>query len=40
MKQATQVMHKMLKSKDRGKFCAIAVLTLILGVLMYIVFAT
>ena len=40
MRQAMGVMNKMLKSKDRGKFCAILVLTLVLGVLMYIVFAT
>jgi len=36
---ATAVMKKMLKNKDRGKFCAIIVLTLALVVLLYAVIA-
>ena len=38
MKQAQQVMTKMLKSKDGGKLCMILFLTLVLGVLFYLVF--
>ena len=35
MRQAMGVMNKMLKSKDRGKFCAILVLTLVLGTMIH-----
>jgi len=38
MKQAQQVMTKMLKSRDGGKLCCILLLTLTLGCLMYAVF--
>ena len=37
MAQATDAMKKMLKKKDRGKFCAILFLTIVLIVLMYAV---
>lgn len=39
MHQATAVMKKMLKQKDRGKFCAILVLSLVLILLLYAVVA-
>ena len=39
MAQATAAMKKMLKKKDRGKLCAICVLSLTLIVLMYAVVA-
>lgn len=39
MNAALTVMNKMLKSKDRGKFCAIIVLTLVLFVLIFLVFS-
>jgi len=39
MTQATAVMKKMLKQKDRGKFCAILVLSLVLILLLYAVVA-
>ena len=39
MSHATAVMKKMLKNKDRGKLCAIVVLTIVLILLMYAVIA-
>lgn len=39
MTAATAVMKKMLKQKDRGKLCAIVVLTLVLILLLYAVIA-
>lgn len=39
MTTATAVMKKMLKNKDRGKLCAILVLTIVLILLMYAVIA-
>mmetsp|Transcript_8560 Transcript_8560/g.14445 ORF Transcript_8560/g.14445 Transcript_8560/m.14445 type:complete len:256 (-) Transcript_8560:355-1122(-) len=39
MAAALNVMQKMLKSKDRGKFCAIIVLTILLAVLLVLVFS-
>ena len=39
MKAATEVMKKMLKNKDRGKLCAILVLTLVFILLAYAVLA-
>jgi len=39
MSAATNTMKKMLKRKDRGKLCAILVLTIVLIILMYAVFA-
>lgn len=38
MTAATAVMKKMLKKKDRGKLCAIFVLTIVLIILVYFVF--
>ena len=40
MAQATAVMNKMLKSKDGGKFCFIIFLTIVLGVLLFLIFGT
>ena len=39
MHAAVAVMNKMMKNKDRGKFCAIIVLTLILFLLIFLVFS-
>ena len=39
MKQAEDIMKKMLKQKDRGKFCAIFVLSIVLILLLYAVVA-
>lgn len=39
MTQATNTMKKMLAKKDRGKLCAILVLTLVLILLAYAVLA-
>jgi len=39
MTAATATMKKMLKKNDRGKFCAILVLSLVLILLLYAVFA-
>jgi hypothetical protein len=39
MKQAEDIMKKMLKQKDRGKFCAIFVLSVVLILLLYAVVA-
>ena len=39
MHHATAVMKKMLKQKDRGKYCAILVLSLVLVLLFYAVVA-
>ena len=39
MSQATEAMKKMMKRKDRGKLCAILVLSLVLILLMYAVIA-
>ena len=39
MNAALGVMNKMLKSKDRGKFCTIIVLTIVLFVLIFLVFS-
>lgn len=39
MRHAIVVMQRMLKQKDRGKFCAIAVLTVVLVILSMLVFS-
>mmetsp|Transcript_676 Transcript_676/g.2335 ORF Transcript_676/g.2335 Transcript_676/m.2335 type:complete len:81 (+) Transcript_676:532-774(+) len=39
MRSAMVVMKKMLKNKDRGKFCAIFVLTIVLIILTMAVFS-
>jgi len=39
MRSAMVVMKKMLKSKDRGKFCAILVLSIVLILLTMAVFS-
>ncbi|KAL1520273.1 hypothetical protein AB1Y20_023741 [Prymnesium parvum] len=39
MRSAVGVMNKMMKNKDRGKFCVIIFLTVVLFILMYAVFS-
>uniref|UniRef100_A0A7S4EYQ5 t-SNARE coiled-coil homology domain-containing protein n=1 Tax=Chrysotila carterae TaxID=13221 RepID=A0A7S4EYQ5_CHRCT len=39
MRGAMQVMNKMLKNKENGKFCAILVLSIILIILLFLVFS-
>ena len=38
LKQAQNVMTKLPKTKDRGLFCCILILTLVLGFLVYLIF--
>ena len=38
MTEATKMMKKMLKRKDRGKLCCICILSIVLIILMYLVF--